>query len=127
MSFSRRHMPSLQELVAFEAVARQGNFTRAAEELALTQSAVSKQLQQLERALGAVLLKRNRGRVTLTPAGSTYLNATQEILARFPHGRPLGRGGGWRRARSQRRCPPDIRLAMADAAPGHAFCRPGRT
>lgn len=83
MSFSRRHMPSLQELVAFETVARKGNFTRAAEELALTQSAVSKQLQQLERSLGAVLLKRNRGQVTLTPAGFTYLNATQEILARF--------------------------------------------
>jgi LysR family glycine cleavage system transcriptional activator len=83
MSFSRRHMPSFQELVAFEAVARRGNFTRAAEELALTQSAVSKQLQQLERSLGAVLLKRNRGQVSLTPAGFTYLNATQEILARF--------------------------------------------
>jgi LysR family glycine cleavage system transcriptional activator len=76
-------MPSFQELVAFETVARRGNLTRAAEELALTQSAVSKQLQQLERALGAVLLKRNRGQVSLTAAGFTYLNATQEILARF--------------------------------------------
>ncbi|MHA4875561.1 LysR family transcriptional regulator, partial [Enterococcus faecium] len=45
MPLSRRLMPSITELVAFEASARHGSFTRAAEELALTQGAVSKQVR----------------------------------------------------------------------------------
>ncbi len=83
MPFARRKLPSLQELVAFEAVARLGTFTRTAEELALTQSAISKQISQLEQSLGARLFDRTRGRATLTGAGSVYLQAAQEILTRF--------------------------------------------
>ncbi|WP_438810865.1 helix-turn-helix domain-containing protein, partial [Serratia marcescens] len=63
---SRRLMPSMQELVAFEAAGRHGNFTKAAEELALTQSAVSKQVSKLEETLGVVLFDRSKGRLVLT-------------------------------------------------------------
>jgi LysR family glycine cleavage system transcriptional activator len=70
-------------MVAFEAVARLGTFTRAADELALTQGAISKQIRQLEQVLGARLFERAGGRVSLTGAGSVYLQAAQEILTRF--------------------------------------------
>ncbi|MFC0220077.1 LysR family glycine cleavage system transcriptional activator [Pseudochelatococcus lubricantis] len=80
MAFSRSLMPSFQEMTAFEAAARHGNFTRAAEELALTQSAVSKQIRQLEDTLGVVLFDRTKGRVTLTRPGERYLRSVRKIL-----------------------------------------------
>jgi len=53
-----RSLPPLATLRTFEAVARQLSFTRAAEELALTQSAVSHQIHALEEHLGASLFER---------------------------------------------------------------------
>jgi LysR family transcriptional regulator, glycine cleavage system transcriptional activator len=58
----RRRLPPVNSLVIFEAAGRHLNFTRAGEELALTQSAVSRQIQLLEEHLGAALFQR-RGRV----------------------------------------------------------------
>jgi LysR family transcriptional regulator, glycine cleavage system transcriptional activator len=58
----RRRLPPVNSLVIFEAAGRHLNFTRAGEELALTQSAVSRQIQLLEGHLGAALFQR-RGRV----------------------------------------------------------------
>lgn len=68
----RPHLPSLGALSAFEAAARHGSFTRAAEELALTQGAVSRQVAGLETQIGVKLFERVRQRVALTPAGAAY-------------------------------------------------------
>lgn len=62
-------LPSLASLRSFEAVARHLSFTRAAMELNLTQSAVSRQIRALEEYLKASLLERGQQRVTLTPVG----------------------------------------------------------
>ena len=54
MSGMRRHLPSTQALACFEAAARHESYTRAAQELALTQSAVSRQIIALEEFVGVV-------------------------------------------------------------------------
>lgn len=70
---SPKPMPSLQALRAFVAVARTGGFTRAAEEIGLTQTAVSHQIAQLEAWVGGALFVRDRSGVSLTPAGRRLL------------------------------------------------------
>lgn len=68
----RRKIPSLQALACFDAAARYQSYTRAAQELALTQSAVSRQVAALEDYLGLELFRRTRHGVVLTAAGSQY-------------------------------------------------------
>lgn len=80
MALKRRLMPSLTKLVAFEAVVRLGSFTRAAEELALTQGALSKQIRQLESSLGLQLLERTKRNLRITPAGRIYVNEIRSVL-----------------------------------------------
>ncbi|AXM97448.1 LysR family transcriptional regulator [Pseudomonas plecoglossicida] len=77
---SKRLVPSMTALQCFEAAARHLSFTRAAEELHLTQSAVSKQVAQLEDMLRHHLFLRIRRRLQLTPAGSLYLAEVNKIL-----------------------------------------------
>ncbi len=79
----RRTLPPLSALTAFEAEARQLSFTRAAEELSLTQSAVSRQVALLEEILGVPLFERVRRRVVLTAAGRSYAEEVREVLARL--------------------------------------------
>lgn len=67
-----RKIPSLQALNCFEAAARHQSYTYAARELALTQSAVSKQIALLEDFLGMRLFERTRHGVVLTGAGASY-------------------------------------------------------
>jgi DNA-binding transcriptional LysR family regulator len=62
-----------RRLLTLHAVARHGSFSRAGEELTLTQSAVSQQVAALERQLGVQLLHRGRGGVRPTPAGDALL------------------------------------------------------
>jgi LysR family glycine cleavage system transcriptional activator len=76
----RRVLPSLPALTVFEAAARHGSFTRAAEELNLTQSAVSKQVRGLEDFLGLQLFERVRQRINLTEAGAAYLKSVRAAL-----------------------------------------------
>jgi DNA-binding transcriptional LysR family regulator len=76
----KRLVPSMTALQCFEAAARHLSFTRAAEELHLTQSAVSKQVAQLEEMLRHHLFLRIRRRLQLTPAGSLYLAEVNKIL-----------------------------------------------
>lgn len=81
---SRRTLvPSISLLEAFEASARHGSFTRAAEELSLTQSAVSRQVQTLEDQLEVVLFVRTGRRISLTEVGSTYAREIAASLARI--------------------------------------------
>lgn len=81
--FLRRLHPPLHLLRAFCTVARFGGVSRAAEALHLTQSAVSKQVQELERWVGVALFERSRKRLSLTPAGQRYEKAVSALLARL--------------------------------------------
>lgn len=77
----RRWIPSTKSLRCFEAAARLENFTRAAEELNLSQGAVSRQIQILEELVGQPLFVRTRQRVKLTQAGQSYLAEITPLLA----------------------------------------------
>ncbi|NYT58892.1 LysR family transcriptional regulator [Alcaligenaceae bacterium] len=68
----RNGIPHLGALQAFEATARLGSFSRAAEELSLTHSAIYRQVTGLEERLGVQLLTRVRRRVAVTDAGAEY-------------------------------------------------------
>ncbi|MBX3656220.1 MAG: LysR family transcriptional regulator [Ramlibacter sp.] len=70
-------------LRAFATTARFGSISRAAESLHLTQSAVSKQVQELERWTGVALFERVRKRLSLTPAGQRYEAAVRPLLAQL--------------------------------------------
>lgn len=76
----RRYLPSLSSLLALEAVDRLGSASAAAAELALTQGAVSRQMQVLERQLGVTLLRRERQRLFLTPAAKDYVQEVRKAL-----------------------------------------------
>jgi DNA-binding transcriptional LysR family regulator len=77
---SRPTLPSLDLLRGFEAAARHLSFTRAATELFLTQSAVSRQVQALEQQLGAPLFERRHREIRLTEAGQQLFRATAEAM-----------------------------------------------
>ena len=76
-----RLLPSLDLLRGFEAAARQLSFTKAAAELFLTQSAVSRQVQTLEEQLGTPLFERHHRQIRLTPAGQKLFRAAGEPCA----------------------------------------------
>ena len=65
-------MPPLKALLAFEAASRHGSFSRAAEELGVTPSAISHHIQNLEDFLGVQVFSRHAGRAALTNAGRIY-------------------------------------------------------
>lgn len=72
MKLLRRAVPSPGTLLIFEAAARLGSFTRAAEELGITQAAVSYGIRSLERGLGVALFSRNHRMVRLTESGKRF-------------------------------------------------------
>jgi DNA-binding transcriptional LysR family regulator len=76
----RRKIPSTAALSAFEAAARHQSFTKAADELAVTQSAVCRQIAALEEFLGLSLFRRSRRGVVLTEAGVSY---SRKVTARL--------------------------------------------
>ena len=76
----KRRIPSTAALVAFDASARHESFTRAADELALTQSAVCRQVAGLESMLGVKLFRRTRRGVKLTDEGRGYAVRIAERL-----------------------------------------------
>lgn len=81
-----KNLPSLRLLSGFEACARLGNFSRAAEELCLSQSAISHQVAQLETHLGQPLFHRVGRGVVLTVAGEVLLQSVQKSLLTLQHG-----------------------------------------
>src|SRR2546421_11217646 len=82
----RPRLPSLNALKAFEAAARHESFTRAAEELCVTQGAVSHQVKALEAELAIKLFTRERQRLVITEAGRDYLNVVRDALDRIAIG-----------------------------------------
>lgn len=91
-----RRLPPLNGLKAFEAAARSESFTRAAEELNVTQGAISHQVKALEDRLGLKLFHRERQRLILTEAGRDYLAVIRDALDQIAVGteRLLQRKGG---------------------------------
>ena len=83
MNNSRRLYPSISTLCAFDAVARTLNFTDAAKELSLTQSAVSRQINALETQLDCVLFIRNTRIISLSPIGQEYLSEIAPALTQI--------------------------------------------
>src|SRR5260221_2974305 len=81
-----RRLPPLNGVKAFEAAARSESFTRAAEELNVTQGAVSHQVKALEDTLGLKLFHRERQRLILTEAGRNYLAVVRGALGRIAVG-----------------------------------------
>ena len=81
-----RRLPPLNALKAFEAAARSESFTRAAEELNVTQGAVSHQVKALEGILGLKLFNRERQRLVITEAGREYLAVVRDALDRIAVG-----------------------------------------
>ena len=82
----RRRLPPLNALKAFEAAARSESITRAAEELSVTQGAVSQQVKALEATLGVKLFSRERQRLVITEAGREYLAVVRDALDRIAVG-----------------------------------------
>lgn len=74
---------TLHQLAVFEAVARQGSFTRAAEELYITQPTVSSQIKQLTQTAGLPLFEQIGKRLYLTEAGKELLTTCQDIFQRL--------------------------------------------
>lgn len=78
---SPQRLPSLDLLKAFEAAARLLSFTKAGEELHLTQSAVSRQMKELEDQLGVSLFQRRHRALSLTDAGQAFYPSVAQVLA----------------------------------------------
>lgn len=76
----RRKIPSTTALSAFESAARHQSFTKAAEELSVTQSAVCRQVAVLEQMLGVKLFRRTKRGVTVTDAGLGYARSVRARL-----------------------------------------------
>src|SRR5258706_10126057 len=77
---NRNVMPSLDLLTGFEAAARHLRFTKAGEELFLTQSAVSRQIKELEEQLGVALFQRRHRALALTEPGQQFYAAAAQVL-----------------------------------------------
>lgn len=75
-----RRLPSIISLNCFEVAARTESFTKAAEELCLTQSAVSRQIKNLEEFVGCLLFERVKQRLYLTDIGKKYEQEVKVIL-----------------------------------------------
>ena len=101
-------LPPLELLRSFEAAARTLSFTQAAGELFLTQSAVSRQIQQLEASLGVLLFERRHRALALTEAGAVLQRAVVESLERL------------RDATARLRAAPMLRQVAITCTPGFA-------
>lgn len=93
VSLLRGRIPSLGALAAFEAAARLGGFTKAADELNVTQAAISKQIRALEDDLNAPLFVRGHRKVELTAAGRTLADAVSASFGSIAHAIDVIRAG----------------------------------
>ena len=113
-------LPSIDALRAFDAAARLGTFERAADELAVTASAIGKRIASLEDLLGTPLLLRGPKSLTLSAAGKEYLEqvrAALHLLAAVP----LHRRSAQRRQKLRLSAPPTFaRQVLVPALPDFA-------
>ena len=79
----RRFSPTMTALQAFDAAVRYLSFTRAAEDLGITPSGISRQIRNLEEFLGLTLFERAGPRITLTEAGQRYYTEISQLLDRI--------------------------------------------
>jgi DNA-binding transcriptional LysR family regulator len=86
LPMSNARLPSFRFLIGFEAAARLGHYSRAAEELCISQSAMSHQIAQLEQQLGQPLFRRKGRGVELTVAGRLLLDSVGKSLEQIRHG-----------------------------------------
>ncbi|MBB3229030.1 DNA-binding transcriptional LysR family regulator [Luteibacter sp. Sphag1AF] len=100
----------LRHLRYFIAVADELHFSRAAERLGMSQPPLSQQIRDLERMLGVRLLRRTNRRVELTAAGSVYLEAARDIVARMEQATDLAR-------RAERGEVGELRVAFTRSTP----------
>jgi LysR family glycine cleavage system transcriptional activator len=91
-------LPRLELLPAFEAAARHLSFTKAADELSLTQSAVSRQIQALEESLGGRLFERRTRALLLTERGQVLYKVAQDLLQQLQDATQKLRGAAAARA-----------------------------
>jgi LysR family transcriptional regulator, glycine cleavage system transcriptional activator len=85
MTAANRRLPPLNAVRAFESAARNASFTRAAQELFVTQGAVSRHVAALERWLGAKLFKRTQRGIALTTKGTAYFRVVRGALDQIDH------------------------------------------
>ena len=113
-----RRLPPLDALRAFEAAARHLSFTRAADEIHVTQGAISHRIRALEAELGLALFRRLTRRLELTEAGEILARAVRRGLDEFAGGllRAGARRGAGRSLARQRAAV--VRGALAGAAAG---------
>jgi len=78
---SKKLLPSTSMLAAFDAAARTGSFTSAAKELALTQGAISRQINALEQQLSVTLFHRSNQSISLTEVGKSYAKEVNSALS----------------------------------------------
>lgn len=125
MSARPIRLPSLDALLAFDAVARAGSFEAAAAELALTASAVAKRVAGLEERLDLPLFLRQPPRgLSLTPAGHEYLPQVRQALALL-QAMPLHQRASPRRERLRISSTPTFaRQLVVPALPGFAAAHP---
>ena len=110
-------LPSLDLLKGFEAAARQLSFTRAAEELFLTQSALSRQIQTLEEQIGVALFERRHRELRLTDAGQILQATARSVLDELAQAVAKIRREQ-NVAAADRLDQPVVRFAVADSAAG---------
>lgn len=79
----RRFLPTLTALHAFDAAVRYQNFSRAAEDMGITPSGISRQIRNLEEFLGLTLFERAGPRIVLTEAGRSYYDEISHLLDRI--------------------------------------------
>jgi molybdenum-dependent DNA-binding transcriptional regulator ModE len=122
-----RRLPSLNNLRAFEAAARLQSVTRAAQELSVTQSAVSHQIKALEEWLGVALVRREGRQLALTAHGTAYLPSLSSALDLMAHATTAHRTAhaAQRRALGQRDA--DAFFAVVDSAIGQLLRQSIRT
>ena len=113
-------------LLAFEAAARHESYTRAAHELSLTQSAVSRQVQILEKMLGMRLFSREGRQVVLTDVGRMYQRELCRGARADPQRHLAGDGVWFRHSQFAPGDAADFRLEMVVAAPEGFLHRPSR-